>query len=306
MSYKNMVQVMSKKTIVLQILVTVFFTFNVSAQKDSVLIKGHREVWYEPQPKGMVFIPQGSFQMKEDTGSRYVSLPSFWMSGEITNMEYREFTDYAKAHLNEVIKWNEWNGYVNEKRTPVTTPRQSTYGEILNDISVDTLALSKEYMPGDENYNKYKNYFTNPDFDKYPVVGVSYIGARFFCLWKTIQENEINKTKNEALIQDYRVPVLEEWCYAASECETSKKSPEPEIRDVKYYKEGKIGLCNVSGNVSEWSCSDNSVLSEKYVMGGSWKDNKSFQDRSKIDINTKSGLVGFRIVRSYLRKDFNK
>ncbi len=306
MSYENKVQVMSKKIIVLHILVTVFFTFNVSAQKDSILMKGGREAWYESQPKGMVFIPQGSFKMQKDTSTETVSLPSFWMSSEITNKEYREFTDYAKAHLNEVIKWNEWNGYVNDKRTPVTTPRQTIYGEILNDISLDTLALSKEYMPGDENYNKYKNYFTNPDFDEYPVVGVSFIGARYFCLWKTTKENEINKTKNDALIQDYRLPVLEEWCYAASKCETLKRSPEPEIRDVKYYKEGKIGLCNVSGNVSEWSCSDNSDLSEKYIMGGSWKNSKGFNERTRIDMNTKSGLVGFRIVRSFLGKDFNK
>ena len=119
-------------------------------------------------------------------------------------------------------------------------------------------------------------------------------------------ENEINKAKSQTFIQDYRLPVLEEWCYAASNCEPSKRTPEPEIRDVKYYKERKMGLSNISGNVSEWSCSDNSDLSEKYVMGGSWKDSKGIQDRSKIDINTKSGLVGFRIVRSYLGKDFNK
>jgi hypothetical protein len=35
-----------------------FMTVCAEAQKDTALLKG-REVWYEPAPKGMVFVPQG-------------------------------------------------------------------------------------------------------------------------------------------------------------------------------------------------------------------------------------------------------
>ena len=60
-----------------------------------------RTKFFEPDPYGMVFIPQGSFTMGNDdqdvtwaqtTFSKTVTVDPFWMDEtEITNNEYRQF-----------------------------------------------------------------------------------------------------------------------------------------------------------------------------------------------------------------------
>ncbi|TCO08208.1 T9SS ring complex lipoprotein PorK/GldK [Natronoflexus pectinivorans] len=68
-----------------------------------------RASFYEPEPYGMLFIPQGSFNMglndQDITGSlttevRTVSVPSFWMDEtEITNTEYRQFVYWVRDSI---------------------------------------------------------------------------------------------------------------------------------------------------------------------------------------------------------------
>lgn len=68
-----------------------------------------RKKWFEPDPYGMVFIPQGSFNLgpsDEDvawamnTLSRTVTVDAFWMDDtEITNNEYRQFVYYVRDSI---------------------------------------------------------------------------------------------------------------------------------------------------------------------------------------------------------------
>jgi len=65
-----------------------------------------RKKWFEPDPYGMVFVPQGSFNVgpsDEDVAwamnslSRPVTVDAFWMDEtEITNNEYRQFVYYVR------------------------------------------------------------------------------------------------------------------------------------------------------------------------------------------------------------------
>ena len=65
--------------------------------------------FYEPDPFGMLFIPQGSFNMglndqdvtnSMTTQTRTVSIPSFWMDEtEITNSEYRQFVGWVRDSI---------------------------------------------------------------------------------------------------------------------------------------------------------------------------------------------------------------
>ncbi len=64
-----------------------------------------RGMYFEPEPFGMVFVPQGSFHMgpveqdiawAQNSQVRVVSLDAFWMDEtEITNNEYRQFVYYV-------------------------------------------------------------------------------------------------------------------------------------------------------------------------------------------------------------------
>jgi len=68
-----------------------------------------RASFYEPDPFGMLFIPQGSFNMglndqdvtnSMTTQTRTVSIPSFWMDEtEITNSEYRQFVYWVRDSI---------------------------------------------------------------------------------------------------------------------------------------------------------------------------------------------------------------
>ena len=65
--------------------------------------------FYEPDPYGMVFVPQGSFNMgqnEQDVAAltnaltKTVTVRSFWMDEtEITNSEYRQFVNWVRDSL---------------------------------------------------------------------------------------------------------------------------------------------------------------------------------------------------------------
>lgn len=68
-----------------------------------------RKKWYEPEPHGMVFVPQGSFNMGPsdedaafamDAFTKTVTVDAFWMDDtEITNNEYRQFVNYVRDSI---------------------------------------------------------------------------------------------------------------------------------------------------------------------------------------------------------------
>jgi len=58
------------------------------------------------------------------------------------------------------------------------------------DVSAISSEMTDPLLP--ENLSKdYKNYFTDNKYNDYPVVGVSFKLAEYFCIWKT--ENSITQ-----------------------------------------------------------------------------------------------------------------
>ena len=72
-----------------------------------------REPWFEPQPYGMLFIQQGSYNMGPNdqdvpwamtAETKTVSVPSFWMDEtEIINNEYRQFVYWVRDSLARIM-----------------------------------------------------------------------------------------------------------------------------------------------------------------------------------------------------------
>ena len=122
---------------------------------------------------GLVFIEGGSFIMGQtdenvmrdwDNFPRRVTVPSFYMDeSEITNTDYREYlywlgrvyTDLPEVHKNALPDTLVWR-------------RPTAY----NDPYVET-------------------YFRHPAFDDHPVVGVNWLQANNYCLWRTDRVNEL-------------------------------------------------------------------------------------------------------------------
>lgn len=139
-----------------------------------------RASFYEPDPFGMLFIPQGSFNMglndqdianSMTTQTRTVSIPSFWMDEtEITNSEYRQFVYWVRDSIARKMLGDQFDEFLisedrygNEIDPPFINWRtrlqwnNEEYAEILEDLflpenerffrrkEIDTRKLIYEY-----------------------------------------------------------------------------------------------------------------------------------------------------------------
>ncbi len=236
-----------------------------------------RKGWKQPTPLGMVLVPSGSFMMgqaDEDVAASSVSfnkrvtVAQFFMDDtEISNNEYRQFTNVLLKDSISII---------GEEK-------------IMADYYPDTTVWSKDfsYHNGDP-MTEY--YFSSPAFDQYPVVGVSWRGAKYFCEWRSRALNDYRTSENQYLMPRYRLPSEAEWEWSSRGGKASAKYPwgNPYVSNgkgcmlanfkphrgnydadgyaytapINSYNPNDYGLYNMAGNVSEWcidAYSDNAV-----------------------------------------------
>lgn len=186
---------------------------------------------------------------------------------------------------NEVVMISKDTAYIDDEgrivRETINRPLSGPW-DFLNTYIVnvypDTTCWVNDF-PNSDNEVYLRNYFSNPTFNDYPVVGVTWEQANAFCAWRT---EYLLKGLNGAAkyIQRYRLPTEAEWEYAAR----GKNGTEfPwENADVKngdgcffanfkpergnYTKDGNLitskagiyaansnGLFDMAGNVAEWT-----------------------------------------------------
>jgi gliding motility-associated lipoprotein GldJ len=121
---------------------------------------------------GLVFIEGGTFIMGRtidditydwNNVNRRVTVTSFYMDEtEIRNVDYREYLHWLKR---------------------VYTNYPQVYKNALPDTLVwrSPLSLNEPYV---------ENYFRHPAYNEYPVVGVNWLQANDYCLWRTDRVNE--------------------------------------------------------------------------------------------------------------------
>jgi len=237
-----------------------------------------REGWVMTIPFGMVPIPAGTFHMgqaDEDPAStqinmnKQVTIGSFFMDDtEITNNEYRQFTDFYT------------------KQDPPST--DAGY------VAVDPKTFMETYYPDTAAWVRdfahhmgdpiQDYYYWHPGYDDYPVVGIDWNAAVFFGKWRTNYLNEYRKLNGEYPMPEFRLPSEAEWEYAARGGRDMAKYPwgNPYIRNSKgcmlanfkpgrgnFYDDGfaytspvmayfpnDYGLFDMAGNVSEWVLDD--------------------------------------------------
>ena len=140
---------------------------------------------------GVVFIEGGTFtkgQVNDDPMHDWNNSPnqqhvqSFYMDEtEVTNVMYMEYLDWTKK---------------------VYPPENENFTQIYNGVVPDTLVWRNRL-----GYNEVmtNNYLRHPAYQNYPVVGVSWIQANQFCVWRTDRINEAALERNGFLKEDAKI-----------------------------------------------------------------------------------------------------
>src|SRR6476469_9491933 len=134
---------------------------------------------------GLIFVQGGTFTMgakEEDVMGDWNNIPR-----RVTvNSFYIDETEVANVHYREYLYWLA-NTFDNDT-------------SIMRKALPDTLVWRSE-LAYNEPYVDY--YFRYPAYNYYPVVGVSWLQAHDFCIWRTDRVNELNLISKGYLKKDY-------------------------------------------------------------------------------------------------------
>ena len=231
------------------------------------IVATERKGWSQPTPYGMVLVRAGSYlmgQADEDVShsavnfNKRVTVSAFFMDDtEISNHEYRQFTNSLLKDSLQVL---------GEEK-------------IMSEYYPDTTVWKKDftYTNGDP---MVEYYFSSPAYDMYPVVGVSWVAAKYFCLWRSNMLNDYRKKEGLFAVPRFELPSESEWEWAArggkegakypwggpyscSVCDYHNANFKPYrgnydadgftyTAPVNAYNPNEFNLYNMAGNVSEW------------------------------------------------------
>lgn len=128
-----------------------------------------RKKYFEPDPYGMVFIPQGKFNMgpsdqdvawAQTTTSKTVSVDAFWMDDtEITNNEYRQFVYWVRDSIMRRLLGESNEEFLiseDENGNPIDPPALNWETEIDTRDEEQNEVLKEMYLPENERFYRRK------------------------------------------------------------------------------------------------------------------------------------------------------
>lgn len=186
----------------------------------------------------------------------------------------------AKKEFNENSQYDYRNAGLANRPQGLTNRSVYVRREMIN-VYPDTLAWIHDYSYS-FNDPLTEKYFWHPAYDHYPVVGVNWLQARAFCVWRTEKLNAyLLSRKGEVSLAEFRLPTEAEWEWAASGGNHLNPYPwgGPYTRNdqgcflanfkpmrgnyiadgglrtviVGHYPPNDFGLYDMAGNVAEWT-----------------------------------------------------
>ena len=222
----------------------------------------------------MYYPPEERFNGKKQIDVRKLNYSYYWV-------DYKQAArvPYVQDYKSGTGKYVGESYNIEGVSSPVNDRSAFIVHDIVN-VYPDTLCWIRDFTYS-LNDPQTSIYFWHPSFDDYPVVGVSWIQARAFGIWRTDYMNSALRKNGIPDVQSYRLPTETEWEYAARGGLDLSMYPwgGPYTRNYKgcflanfkplrgnYIDDGSVysarvgsyepneyGLYDMSGNVAEWT-----------------------------------------------------
>jgi len=206
-----------KKIILLSSIVALFSACGGSGNGELIGVQ-NRQIWNPTDPYGMVFIPQGSFIMGPSdqdvpfanvSQSKRVTVGAFYMDEtEITNNEYRQFTNWVRDSIaHTILGENGIEGHLIEedKYGMFLDPARIDWGTKIrwDDEEVREILEEEMYLPANERLDGRREFDTRKYFFKYHVLNVNAASI------KTKRENDAKgKTDRSDFLSYIEEPIF--------------------------------------------------------------------------------------------------
>ena len=222
----------------------------------------------------MYYPPEERFNGKKQIDIRKLNYSYFWVD-YLQAAKSRYVYDYQ----NNTGKYAGQVTNLDGTRTDVANRSSFIKHDIIN-IYPDTLCWIRDFTYS-FNDPQASLYFWHPSFDNYPVVGVSWVQARAFSIWRTDFMNSALRKQGVPDVQNYELPLETQWEYAArggldlsiypwggpytrnnKGCFLANFKPlrgnyiddgNVYAGKVGSYEPNEYGLYDMSGNVAEWT-----------------------------------------------------
>jgi sulfatase modifying factor 1 len=223
----------------------------------------------------MYYPPEERFNGKKQVDIRKLNYSYFWVDYQLAAKVPYKY-DYAN-------NTGKYEGTISsgDSLSISIKDRSSFIKHNIVNVYPDTLCWIRDFTYS-FNDPQASLYFWHPSFDDYPVVGVTWVQATAFSIWRTDYMNTSLRKAGIPDVQNYRLPLETEWEYAARGGLDLSMYPwgGPYTRNYKgcflanfkplrgnYIDDGNVyagkvgsyepneyGLYDMSGNVSEWTC----------------------------------------------------
>jgi sulfatase modifying factor 1 len=236
-----------KKILFFGLIITILSSCGNSGNGELIGIQD-RAIWQPTDPYGMVFIPQGSFVMGPSdqdvpfanvTAAKMVSLAAFYMDEtEITNNEYRQFTNWVKDSIarrilgdagieGHLIEEDEYGNFIE--------PALINWKEKIrwDDIEVREILEEEMYLPEHERFNRKREIDTRKLIYAYQEMDLKKAAQ------KTNRENDATGKRDRSLFfKDVEVSIfpdtlawMHDYSYAFNEPMTDEYFWHPAFDD---------------------------------------------------------------------------
>jgi formylglycine-generating enzyme required for sulfatase activity len=222
----------------------------------------------------MYYPPEERFNGKKQIDVRKLNYSYYWV-----DYQQAAKSRYIYDYTNNTGKYEGQVTNLDGTRTDVKDRSSYIKHNIIN-VYPDTLCWIRDFTYS-FNDPQASLYFWHPSFDDYPVVGVSWLQASAFSIWRTDYLNSHLRKNGIPDVQSYRLPLETEWEYAArggldlsmypwggpytrnyQGCFLANFKPlrgnyidDGTVYTAKAgsYEPNEFGLFDMSGNVAEWT-----------------------------------------------------